>query len=39
MIVLYALLLFPCRDMTQEENDNMLLRATAFLHRDYSPRL
>lgn len=39
-IVSYAALLIPCRHMFHEESpDSALLRATAFLHRDYSPSL
>lgn len=36
MVLLYSSLLFPCREaLTREDTDTMLVRATAFLHRDY----
>ncbi|KAL1499616.1 hypothetical protein AB1Y20_011815 [Prymnesium parvum] len=38
MVVLYSSLLIPCRSMLLEETFNSpLIRATAFLHRDYKP--
>lgn len=39
MVAMYAALLFPCREHLQEQSlDNPLVRATEFLHRDYTAR-
>ena len=38
MVVMYAMLLYPCHLMMHDETaSSPLLRSTAFLHRDYKP--